>query len=89
MDYIEYTISDYFLTSLVYGDCSALGDAESRQFEEWQKQATGDAESEGFTVHHWDTLESTGDDWGRCEITGLYSSTVTARLMVSRKERGM
>lgn len=85
MDYIEYIISDYFLTSLVYGDYSALGADDSRQFEEWQKQTIEDAESDGFTVHQWDTLESTGDDWGRCEVTGLYASTVTARLMVSRK----
>lgn len=85
-DHFEYRIAEHYLSALINSDTSGLEDDEERQFNEWEAQARADARSAGLTVGHWVVAEGSGEDWGRCDVSGLFAMRCTVRLMCYRKE---
>jgi hypothetical protein len=85
-DHYEYRIAEHYLSALINGDVSGFEDGEQSQFEQWESQARADAITAGFTVGHWTDVEDSGDDWGRCDVSGLFAMRCTVRLMVYRAE---
>ena len=71
-DFYEYKIGQHFACALEYGDFGDMSDAEIREFNEWLEN-----EQEGKTGH-W-SIEDTGENWGRCAITGLLSNRMIVR----------
>ncbi len=81
-DHYDYRIGEHYLSALINGDESGMSDAESAKFDAWIETAQSNATESGFTVGHWCDVENSGEDWGRCEVSGLFDMRVTVRLMV-------
>ncbi len=81
-DHYEYRIGAHYLSALINGDYSGMSDAESAEFDEWLADAKSNAREAGFTIGHWCDVEDSGEDWGRCYVSGLFDMRVTVRLMV-------
>lgn len=80
----SYRIAERYLSALINGDYSGMSDAECDAFEAWQTAAHDNARSAGFTVGHWCDVEDSGEDWGRCDVSGLFAMRCTVRLMVHK-----
>ena len=83
-DHYEFRIAEHFLSALINCDYSGLDDAEQKQFDEWRNDACANVR-EGFTVGHWSDVEGSGEDWGRCDITGLFAMRCTVRLHIFKE----
>jgi len=81
-NHYEYRIAEHFLSALINGDETGLDDDEQTQFEQWESQARADAIAAGYTVGHWTVAEDSGEDWGICEVSGLFAMRCTVRLMI-------
>ena len=82
-DHYEFRIAEHYLSALINADTSGMDDAEERQFNEWVESAQSGI-CEGFTVGHWCDVDGSGEDWGRCDVTGLFAMRCTVRLMIYR-----
>jgi hypothetical protein len=85
-DHYEFKISGHYLPALINGDYSGLEDEEIRELHDWMHGARVCAMDSGFTVGHWSHDECGDDDWGRCEVSGLFAMRETVRLMVYKGE---
>jgi hypothetical protein len=70
-DHYEYRISSHYLSALINGDESGLSDTEAQEFNEW-------LESTDRRISHWDVTDH-GDNFTRCEVTGLHADCATVR----------
>lgn len=84
-DYFEYHIGDHFLPALINDDCSGMTDQECAELLEFERAAHGVARAAGFTVGHWADMAEDGEDFRRCDVSGLYDNCVAVRLMVYRE----
>ena len=84
-DHFEYRIAEHYLPAMVNGDYSGMTEGEIVDYREFERVAKGAALADGFTVGHWADVEGSGDDWGRCDVTGLLAMRCTVRLMVYKK----
>ena len=66
---IEYKISQYFACALEYGDYGDMAEDEVEQFEAWLINELDGRDG------HW-SIDEISEDWGKCEVTGLFSSLV-------------
>lgn len=64
---IEFRISQHFACALEYGDFSDLTEDEQNEFQQWLE-----CEQDGKTGH-W-TIDEISEDYGKCEVTGLFSN---------------
>ena len=85
-DHYEYKISEHYLLALIIGDETGLEDDEQTQFERWEEQARADARAEGWTIGHWTDVTDSSDDWGQCDVTGLFAMRSTVRLMIYKDD---
>lgn len=85
-DHYEYKIAEHFLSALIDGDETGLEDDEQTQFEQWESQARADAHGEGWTIGHWTDVADSAEDWGRCDVTGLFAMRCTVRLMIYKQD---
>lgn len=85
-DHYDYRIAEHYLSALINGDQSGMTDTESVEFNAWESQARDNATSAGFTVGHWADVADSGEDWGICEVSGLFAMRRTVRLMVYRPD---
>ena len=85
-DRYEYKIAEHFLSALINCDETGLEDGEQTQFEQWEEQARADAHNEGWTIGHWSDVEDSGEDWGRCDITGLFAMRCTVQLVIYKQD---
>ena len=87
-DHFEFKVSEHYLYALTYGidDDEGMSDAEVSQFEQWRIDAEDTATAAGFTVGHWTDVEDSGEDWGICEVSGLFAMRCTVRLMVHKPD---
>lgn len=88
-DSYEYCIAEHYLSALINWDISGMDDAESAEFTHWEQQARSDARAAGWTIGHWADVEGSGEDWGRCAISGLYAMRCTVQLHVYRDAPGV
>lgn len=84
-DTFDYRIAGHWLSALINGETSGLNDDEEKQFSEWEKKAKQNARDQGFTVGHWCDVDGSGEEWGRCDITGLFAMRCTVQLHVYRE----
>lgn len=85
-DSYDYRIAEHYLSALINGDMSGMDDAEIEEFDTWHDAALQNARAAGFTIGHWSDVDGSGEDWGRCDVTGLFAMRCTVRLMVYRRE---
>ena len=85
-DYYNYKIAEHFISALINGDMSGLEDDEQTQFERWEEQARANAHGEGWTSGHWTDVADSGEDWGRCDVSGLFAMRCTVRLMIYKQD---
>ena len=78
----DYRTAEHYLSALINGDESGMSDPESTEFNEWRTGAESNVRDAGFTVGHWANMADSGEDWGRCEVSGLFAMRCTVRLMV-------
>ena len=83
-DYFEYRIAEHYLPAMVDCDLSGMDDTECKQYHAFDHQAHETAIAAGFTVGHWSPVGDSGEDWGPCDISGLFAMRCTVRLMVYR-----
>lgn len=76
-DYYEYRISQFFASFLEYGELGDMTEDEIQQIEEWMAHEQGDK------AGHW-SIEETGEDYGKCEVTGLFSNLISVRFNFKR-----
>jgi hypothetical protein len=38
----------------------------------------------GWNIGHWSDVDGSGEDWGRCEVSGLFAMRCTVRLHIYR-----
>ena len=84
-DYYEYKISEHWLPAMVNGDFSGMSTDECADYRTFERQAFDTAHENGFTVGHWAPVDFSCDDWGLCDISGLYAMRCIVRLMVYRE----
>jgi hypothetical protein len=80
-DTIQYTIGEWWLSSLVYGDESGLSDHESAQFSEWQACVEKECTKRGYrfplcTIE----LSDVAGQFGMDEISGQFGQVVNVTL---------
>lgn len=80
-DHYEYKIADHYLSALINGDESGLEDDDAEQLNNWIETAENDAKQSGVLHWHWADMEDTGEDYGRCAVSGLFAMCCTVRLM--------
>jgi len=83
-DHYDYKIADHYLSALINGDTSGLDDSESAALLAWEQSEQASARRAGFTVGHWDCDVEYSDDFGPCDVSGLYADRCAVRLMVYR-----
>lgn len=82
----DYKIADSFLSALINDDFSGLEDSEAKELREWIADQEQHARNNRDNVSmHWDCDDS-ADDFGRCDVTGLFANRAEVRLMVYVKE---
>jgi len=81
-DSYSYRIAEHYLSALVNGDESSMRAADSAEFNAWQETAHETARAAGFTIGHWADVDGSGEDWGRCDISGTLAMRCTVNLMV-------
>ena len=81
-DYYEYRIAGQYLSLMINDDMSGMETDEIRLYGDFDQQARQGATEAGFTVGHWATVGADGDDWGVCDVSGLFAMRCTVRLMV-------
>lgn len=83
-DHFEYRVAEHFLPAMINDDFSGMTEYEISDYRKFEKQAFKTAREDGFTVGHWADVAGSGDDWGLCDVTGLFAMRCTVRLMVYR-----
>lgn len=83
-DTYDYRIAGHYLSALINGDESGMTDAESSEFNEWQIAARKTATDAGYCIGHWCDVDGSGEDWGRCDVSGLFAMRCTVQLFVYR-----
>lgn len=73
-DTYTYTIAAHFLPALINGDETGLDDAESAQLAAFIDALPGHG--------HWSYDSDYSDNFARCDITGLHSTTVDCEYLV-------
>lgn len=84
-DYFEYKIAEHYLTAMINDDFSDIDYVECKQYHAFEQHAHETATAGGFTVGHWSPVDDSGEDWGHCDISGLFAMRCTVRLMVYRE----
>ena len=74
-DQYDYRIADYFLSALINGDCTGLTDEESEELDTWESALP---EGKGRIYDY----EEDSDNWGKCEISGLFAQIVTVKVLI-------
>ena len=78
----EYKVAGVYLPALINGDHTGLENGETRDLNQWERDAMQAARAAGFTVGHWDCDADESDDWGPCAISGLFAMRQPVRLLV-------
>lgn len=84
-DHFEYRIAEHYLSALINSDTSGMEDSEEKEFNIWLNAANANAVAAGWTVGHWSDVDGSGEDWGRCDISGQLAMRCTVRLYVYKK----
>lgn len=84
-DHYEFKIAEHYLSALINADTSEMTDEEENEFNAWEGSARESARAAGWTIGHWADVDGSGEDWGRCEVSGLMAMRCTVRLMVYRE----
>lgn len=84
-DTYDYRIAEHYLPALINDDESGMTVDESRDLAEWSAAAYSDARASGWNVGHWSTVDDSGENWGRCAVSGLYAMRCTVQLCVYRE----
>lgn len=84
-DHYSYKVAAHFLSAMINGDYSGMTSEECRQYRQFEQEAFANARAAGWTVGHWATVDDSGDDWGRCDVTGLQAMREEVRLMVYKQ----
>ena len=71
-DFYEYQIGQHFACTLEYGDFGDMTDTEIQEFNDWLECEQGDK------IGHW-SIQDMGENWGKCEVTGLLSNRMVVR----------
>ena len=82
----EYRIATHYLPSLINADDSGMDEADTEALSAFCEKACADARAAGFTVGHWDCDSEESEDWGRCDVSGLFAMRQTVRLMIYRPD---
>ena len=69
----EYKISQHFACALEYGDYGDMTEEEISQFDAWVEYA-----QDGI-AGHWSIEDHDGEDFGCCEVSGLFANRATVR----------
>jgi glucuronate isomerase len=88
-DHYEFKVAENpYLYALTYGidDDEGMSDSEVSQFEAWRITAEKHAESAGWTIGHWTDVADSGEDWGICEVSGLFAMRCSVLLMIYKAE---
>ena len=83
-DTTKHTIGTHFLAALVNGDYTGLTEEELGEFTAWLHDATADYHDTGdhlWVFAHESVPEPDVTDFTKCEVTGLYSTTVEVHLL--------
>ncbi len=83
-DYFEYHIGGHYLPAMINADYNGMTDDECAELAEFERVARGVAHAAGFTVGHWADMAEEGEDFRRCDVSGLHAQCVAVRLMVYR-----
>jgi hypothetical protein len=83
-DHFDFRISESYLPSLINGDDTGLDDAESAEFDAWRSDTVRQCARPGWNIGHWSDVDGSGEDWGRCEVSGLFAMRCTVRLHIYR-----
>lgn len=83
-DSFDYKIAGHYLPALINGDESGLSDEESEDLRHFEESAQSAARDAGFTVWHWSYEGDYSEDFGRCEVSGLFANRQAVKLMVCR-----
>ena len=67
---IEFNISQHFATIIEYGEYGDMSEDEIEQFDQWQYN-----EQDG-KQGHW-SIDEISEDYGKCEVTGLFSTLIS------------
>ena len=81
-DSYEFKVAGHFLSALINADESGMSDEESAEFNAWEESARQNARNSGFTIGHWSCDSEESDEWGRCDVTGLFAMRQTVKLHV-------
>ena len=63
----EYKISQHFACALLYGDNGDMTEEEIKEFDDWAFNEQDEKQG------HWSIDSHPCEDYGRCEVTGLFS----------------
>lgn len=82
----EFKIADHFLSALINDDRSGMDDDEDEQLDDFVDAAYNTAVAAGWRVGHWSCVSEDGDeDYGECDVTGLFARRASVQLMVYRE----
>lgn len=84
-DHYEFKIAGDYLPALINGGHTGLENGETRDLNQWERDAMQTARDSGFTVGHWAHDSEAGDDWGICAVSGLFAMRETVLLWVYRE----
>lgn len=81
-DHYEFRIGSHFLAAMINADTSGMSDEEAAELDAFENAAFEAARAAGFTVGHWADVTEDGEDFGRCDISGMQDMVCLVRLMV-------
>lgn len=76
----DFRIAEHYLPALINADESGMTDEESADLETWVSAVQREACPPGYSVGHWCDVDGSGEDWGRCDVSGLFAMRCTVRL---------
>lgn len=83
-DTFDYRIAEHYLSALINGDQSGMTEDEIAEFDAWESSARQNARANGWSIGHWCDVPDSGEDWGQCNIGGLFTMRCTVQLHVHR-----
>lgn len=84
-DKYSFKIAGHYLSALINGDTSGMEGTEEADLAQFVAEAQACATRDGFTVGHWTSDAEESDDWGRCDVSGLFAMRVVVDLMVYKQ----
>jgi hypothetical protein len=81
-DTYEFTIAEYYLSSLINGDDSGLEEDESARFDAWLNSL------ELPPGGHWDVVEGSEEEFAEDEVSGLRAKTVDVVYVFPKQAQG-